>query len=170
MVTITLCTRQQKRHWCIEQSYGLSGRGRGWEDLGEWHWNMCNIMYEAWWAAVYGVAQSQTRLKWLSSSSSSSSRQLIRFLFRSENEGRVWLDLDVFLERRRERRNSKLAIPFRQVSCWDHTQVQKEGLLSILTLKRKPCWSLPGICPHVPSLSWQWIADQFSSACCRFHQ
>ena len=26
----------------------------------------------AWWAAVYGVAQSQTRLKWLSSSSSSS--------------------------------------------------------------------------------------------------
>jgi len=29
---------------------------------------------EAWWAAVYGVAQSWTRLKWLSSSSSSSSR------------------------------------------------------------------------------------------------
>ena len=26
MVTITLCTRQQKRHWCIEQSYGLCGR------------------------------------------------------------------------------------------------------------------------------------------------
>ena len=40
MVTITLCTRQQKRHWCIEQSYGLCGRGRGWEDLGEWQWNM----------------------------------------------------------------------------------------------------------------------------------
>ena len=32
MVTITLCTRQQKRHWCIEQSYGLCGSG--WEDLG----------------------------------------------------------------------------------------------------------------------------------------
>ena len=28
----------------------------------------------AWWAAVYGVAQSRTRLKWLSSSSSSSRR------------------------------------------------------------------------------------------------
>ena len=28
----------------------------------------------AWWAAVYGVAQSRTRLKWLSSSSSSSKR------------------------------------------------------------------------------------------------
>ena len=40
MVTITLCTRQQKRHWCIEQSYGLCWRGRGWEDLGERHWNM----------------------------------------------------------------------------------------------------------------------------------
>ena len=46
MVTITLYTRQQKRHWCIEQSYGLWGRGRGWEDLGEWHWNMYTIMYE----------------------------------------------------------------------------------------------------------------------------
>ena len=46
MVTITLYTRQQKRHWCIEQSYGLCGRERGWEDLREWHWNMHNIMYE----------------------------------------------------------------------------------------------------------------------------
>ena len=46
MVTITLCTRQQKRHWCIEQSYGLCGRGKGWEDLGEWHWNMYNIIFE----------------------------------------------------------------------------------------------------------------------------
>ena len=46
MVTITLCMRQQKRHWCREQSFGLCGRGRGWDDLGEWHWNMCNIIYE----------------------------------------------------------------------------------------------------------------------------
>jgi len=46
MVTITLHTRQQKRHWCIEQSFGLCGRGRGWDDLGEWHWNMYNIIYE----------------------------------------------------------------------------------------------------------------------------
>ena len=37
MVTITLYARQQKRHRCIEQSYGLCGRGRRWEDLGEWH-------------------------------------------------------------------------------------------------------------------------------------
>ena len=39
----------------------------------------------AWWAAVYGVAQSWTRLKWLSSSSSSSSRLVITFLPRSEH-------------------------------------------------------------------------------------
>ena len=34
MVTITLYARQQKRHRCIEQSFGLCGRGRGWDDLG----------------------------------------------------------------------------------------------------------------------------------------
>ena len=29
MVTITLYVRQQKRHRCIEQCFGLCGRGRG---------------------------------------------------------------------------------------------------------------------------------------------
>ena len=46
MVTITLYAREQKRHRCIEQSFGLCGRGRGWDDLGELHWNMYNIIYE----------------------------------------------------------------------------------------------------------------------------
>ena len=46
MVTIILYARQQKRHRCIEQSFGLCGRGRGWDDLGEWHGNMYNIIYE----------------------------------------------------------------------------------------------------------------------------
>ena len=46
MVTITLYTRQQKRHWCKEESFGLCGRGRRWDDLEEWHWNMYNIIYE----------------------------------------------------------------------------------------------------------------------------
>ena len=45
MVTVTLYTRQQNRHWCIEQSFGLCGRGRRWDDLGEWHWNTYNIIY-----------------------------------------------------------------------------------------------------------------------------
>ena len=34
MVTITLYARQQKRHRCIGQSFGLCGRGRGWDDGG----------------------------------------------------------------------------------------------------------------------------------------
>ena len=46
MVTITLYARQQKRHRCIEQSFELCGRGRGRDDLGEWHGNMYNIIYE----------------------------------------------------------------------------------------------------------------------------
>ena len=33
MVMITLYARQQKRHRCIEQSFGLCGRGQGWDDL-----------------------------------------------------------------------------------------------------------------------------------------
>ena len=43
---ITLYRRQQRKHWCIEQFFGLCGTGRGWDDLGEWHWNMYNIIYE----------------------------------------------------------------------------------------------------------------------------
>ena len=42
MVMITLYARQQKRHRCIEQSF--CGRGRGGDDLGEWHSNMYTIM------------------------------------------------------------------------------------------------------------------------------
>ena len=37
MVMITLYVRQQKRHRCVEQLFGFCGRGRGWDDLGEWH-------------------------------------------------------------------------------------------------------------------------------------
>ena len=33
IVTITLYTRQHKRHRCIEQSFGLCGRGHGWDDF-----------------------------------------------------------------------------------------------------------------------------------------
>ena len=36
MVMIILYARQQKRHRCIEQSFGLCGGGGG-DDLGEWH-------------------------------------------------------------------------------------------------------------------------------------
>ena len=33
MVTITLYTKQKKRHRCTEQTFGLYGRSRGWDDL-----------------------------------------------------------------------------------------------------------------------------------------
>ena len=33
MVMITLYARQQKRHRCIEWTFRLCGRGRGWDDL-----------------------------------------------------------------------------------------------------------------------------------------
>ena len=46
MVTIILYGRQQKRHRRIEQSFGLCERGRGWDGLGEWHWNMYIIICE----------------------------------------------------------------------------------------------------------------------------
>ena len=55
MVTITLCTRQQKRHWCIEQSYGLllflCSRGCWKFDL----WFLClfKIQLEQWKFSVH---------------------------------------------------------------------------------------------------------------------
>ena len=51
MVMMALYARQQKRHRCIEQSFGLCGKGRGWDDLGEWHLNMyitiCEIDHQS---------------------------------------------------------------------------------------------------------------------------
>ena len=45
MVMITLYARQQKRHRCLEQSFGFCGRGRGgmiWENVIE----ICIISYK----------------------------------------------------------------------------------------------------------------------------
>ena len=53
MVMITPYPRQQKRHRCIEQSFGLCGRGRGWDDLGEWHQNMYNVICETNWQSRF---------------------------------------------------------------------------------------------------------------------
>ena len=46
MVMITLYARQRRRHRCIEQALGLSGRRRGWDDLREQHQNMYIIKGE----------------------------------------------------------------------------------------------------------------------------
>ena len=40
MVTITQYAKQKKRHRCTEQTFGLCGRRRGWDDLREQHQNM----------------------------------------------------------------------------------------------------------------------------------
>ena len=52
-ITTKTCAHDKKSpfarihyYWCIEQFFGLCGRGRGWDDLEEWHWNMYNIIYE----------------------------------------------------------------------------------------------------------------------------
>ena len=37
MVMMTLYVRQQKIHKCKEQTFGLCGRRRGWDDSKEWH-------------------------------------------------------------------------------------------------------------------------------------
>ena len=39
-VTISLYTKQKKRHRCIEQTFGLCGRRRGWDVSREQHRNM----------------------------------------------------------------------------------------------------------------------------------
>ena len=46
MVMITLYARQKKRHRCVEQTFGLYGRRRGWDDLREQHRNMYIIKCE----------------------------------------------------------------------------------------------------------------------------
>ena len=46
MVRITLYARQKKRHRCKEQTFGLYGRRRGWDDLREEHWTMYIIKCE----------------------------------------------------------------------------------------------------------------------------
>ena len=40
MVTMILHAGQERRHRCKEQTFGLSGRRWGWNDLREQHWNM----------------------------------------------------------------------------------------------------------------------------------
>ena len=43
-VMTILYARQQKRHRCKEQTFGLCGQRRVWDDLREQHWNMYNTI------------------------------------------------------------------------------------------------------------------------------
>ena len=47
MLMITLYAKQKKRHRCIEQSFGLWGRRRGWDVSREQHRNML-LYYLGW--------------------------------------------------------------------------------------------------------------------------
>ena len=40
MIPMIPSARQQRRHGHKEQTFGLSGRRRGWDDLREQHWNI----------------------------------------------------------------------------------------------------------------------------------
>ena len=76
----------------------------------------------AWWAAIYGVAQSQTRLKWLSSSSSSSVSLFCFTLFGTP--GAFWTQMSVFftkLEKFSANISSNMfSVTFLSLSCfWD---------------------------------------------------
>ena len=53
MVMITLYAKQKKRHRCIEQTFGLRGRRRGWDVSREQHRNMY---------IIYGKRDHQPRL------------------------------------------------------------------------------------------------------------
>ena len=69
IVTMTLYARQQKRHRYKEQTCGLCGRRRGWDDLREQHWNMYSVIcetdhqskFDAWNRALKASAQGQPR-------------------------------------------------------------------------------------------------------------
>ena len=70
----------------------------------------------AWWAAVRGVAQSQTRLKWLSSSSSSSSRGNFRVLV---GLGYYFVQTRDFLFLSNQKLlNFQSCFSFSKVNCW----------------------------------------------------
>ena len=43
MLMITLYAKQKKRHRCIEQTFGLCGRRRGWDVSREQHRNVCYL-------------------------------------------------------------------------------------------------------------------------------
>ena len=53
MLMITLYAKQKKKHRCIEQSFRLCGRRRGWDVSREQHRNMY---------IIYGETDHQTRL------------------------------------------------------------------------------------------------------------
>ena len=53
--TLSLSHRVQKTVLYICVSFGLRGRGRGWDNLGEWRWIMYNIICETSWQSRFNA-------------------------------------------------------------------------------------------------------------------
>ena len=84
-------SRRVGHNWETSHSISISCIGEGNGNTLWYSWLENPRDSGAWWAAVYGVAQSQTRPKQLSSSSSSSSRLVMAFLPRSKHLLISWL-------------------------------------------------------------------------------
>ena len=126
------------------QSMGSLGVGHDWTTslslscIGEGNSNplQCSCLENprdrgAWWAAVYGVAQSQTRLKQLSSSSSSS-RHIDKILGKklSQGDGRIYSENWKILRKRIKDNTKKLKDTL--CSCFGRINIVKMVILVIL--------------------------------------
>ena len=114
----------------------------------------------AWWAAVYGVAQSQTWLKWLSSSSSSSTGETVGAFLQSFSVTSPWKGsaLSLILSHSGASHSSpgSSVSPGKTVfeawgSAWEYNLSRREGrilLASVLTPKsiQRPGWQCACVC------------------------
>ena len=80
----------------------------------------------AWWAAVYGVTQSQTRLKWLSSSSS-----MYHLMWRTDS-----LEKTLMLRKIEGRRRRGLCWEDEMVGCIANSMDVSLGKLQVLVMDR----------------------------------
>ena len=84
----------------------------------------------AWWAAVYGVTQSQTRLKRLSSSSSSSSMTILILLFKKKIVSYLKIFYLVFIY---------FWLPWVFIAAWAFSSCSEQGLLSSCSEQASRC-------------------------------
>ena len=159
MVTITLYMRQQKRHWCIEQSFGLCGRGRGWDDLGEWHWNMYNIIYE-----MSRQTRFDARYWMLGAGALGQPRGMVRGGRREEGSGRgtrvyLWqIHVDIW-------QNQYNIVKLKNKKKKKEKKSESEVAQSCLTLSDPMDCSLPGSSIHgiFQARVLEWGASAFSN-------
>ena len=123
----------------------------------------------AWWAAVYGVAQGQTRLYWLSSSSSSSSAFWHIIIWIETMLGGYQQKIPVLNARKPRLRESNLNVPFTQLALLFSLSVMSCSLWPCgLQHARLPCPLLsPWFCSNSCPLS-KWCHPIISSSVAPF--